>query len=321
MTQPIRIVAAVAAAFVILLAFAQPNGVAPAPAYAAKKTPTPTATAIPTPAGTPPSVPPGNRAGLRASNYGITPFPSPSWWTSSITSMASRFASTTPEQIAVVVEVAGGGGRQNCWAHFPQPATGTYPNVNWDDIDLFESTFDAFDTAGIKVWLQVEPARCDVPMLIDLLYQQYGHHPSVIGFGVDVEWYRKDVSRTGKAVTDQEAMEWVARTRLRDPDGLVFLKHWLIEKMPPTARQWLVFIDDSQGHGSLSAMVDEFRAWGQAFSTAPVGFQFGYQSDKAWWQDLPDPPYDIGVALLGAIPNTRDLVWVDFTAYDIWPPE
>ena len=29
----------------------------------------------------------------------------------------------------------------------------------------------------------------------------------------------------------------------------------------------------------------------------------------------------IGNELLRNIPNTRDLVWVDFTAYDIWPPE
>jgi hypothetical protein len=53
---------------------------------------------------------------------------------------------------------------------------------------------------------------------------------------------------------------------------LLFLKHWLIEKMPPTARTGLVFIDDSQGHGSLQAMVDEFALWGQAFAPAPVGF-------------------------------------------------
>ena len=26
-----------------------------------------------------------------------------------------------------------------------------WPNVNWDDIDLFELTFDAFDAAGIAV--------------------------------------------------------------------------------------------------------------------------------------------------------------------------
>ena len=47
-------------------------------------------------------------------------------------------------------------------------------------------------------------------MLIDLLYQQYGHHPSVIGFGVDVEWYRKDLAKFGKPVTDAEAQAWLA---------------------------------------------------------------------------------------------------------------
>jgi len=99
------------------------------------------------------------------------------------------------------------------------------------------------------------------------------------------------------------------------------VKHWLIEKMPPTYRTGLVFVDDSQGHGSLANMVNEFGAWGDAFAPAPVGFQFGYQSDKSWWSALPNPPRNIGNALLSTIPNTRDLLWVDFTAYDIWPPE
>jgi len=285
----------------------------------AAKPPTKTPTPVPiTP--TSPPIPAGLRAGLRASNYGISPFPDPTWWVNSINSMASRFPGSVGEQIAVVVEVSGGGGRGNCWAHFPQPATGTWPNVNWDDADLFESTFDAFDASGIKVWLQVEPARCDVPMLIDLLMLQYGHHPSVIGFGVDVEWYRKDLARFGKPVTDAEAQAWVTQTRGYNAGYLVFLKHWLTEKMPPTYRTGLVFIDDSQGHGSLNAMVAEFSNWGQTFAPAPVGFQYGYQSDKTWWSSLNDPPRTIGNALLAAIPNTRDLVWVDFTAYDIWPP-
>jgi hypothetical protein len=52
-----------------------------------------------------------------------------------------------------------------------------------------------------------------------------------------------------------------------------------------------------------------------------VGFQFGYRSDKKWWRKLADPPGTIGQALLAKIPNARDLLWVDFTAYDIWPPE
>jgi len=284
----------------------------------APKQPTPTPSG-PTP--TPPPVPAGMRAGLRASNYGISPWPSPTWWVNSINSMKSRWPGSTGEQVAVVVEVSGGGGRGKCWAHFPQPATGTWPNVNWDSVDLFEPAFDAFDTNGIKVWLQVEPATCDVPMLIDLMMLQYGHHPSVLGFGVDVEWYRKDLAQYGKPVTDAEAQAWVQKTQTYNPTYLVFLKHWLTEKMPPTYRTGLVFIDDSQGHGSLNAMVTEFSNWGQTFAPSPVGFQYGYQSDKSWWSGLPDPPKTIGNALLANIPNTRDLVWVDFTAYDIWPPQ
>ena len=71
------------------------------------------------------------------------------------------------------------------------------------------------------------------------------HHPSMIGFGVDVEWYRKDISRLGKPVTDAEAQTWVLNTTSHNPAYQVFLKHWLTEKMPPTYREGLVFIDDS----------------------------------------------------------------------------
>jgi len=316
MSKSIRILMGMMGILLLFLALSIGNASTVDAAKPPPKTPTPSG---PTP--TAPPIPPGLRAGLRASNYGISPFPSPNWWVSSINSMASRFPGSVGEQVAVVVEVSGGGGRGNCWAHFPQPASGPWPNVNWDDVDLFEPSFDAFDQAGIKVWLQVEPARCDVPMLIELLMQQYGHHQSVIGFGVDVEWYRKDLERYGKAVTDAEANAWVTQTRTHNANYLVFLKHWLTEKMPPTARTGLVFIDDSQGHGSLNAMVTEFSNWGRTFAPSPVGFQYGYQSDKTWWSSLSDPPRTIGNALLAAIPNTRDLVWVDFTAYDIWPPE
>ena len=118
MSRSIRVLASAIAFLILALALAQVPG-APGPAIAAKPTPTPQ----PTPPPPPPPIPDGMRAGLRASNYGITPFPSPSWWVDSIDSMASRFPGSTGEQVAVVVEVAGGGGRNNCWAHFPQPAT------------------------------------------------------------------------------------------------------------------------------------------------------------------------------------------------------
>jgi hypothetical protein len=317
MSRPLRVLATISFALLALFALL-PSG--PSVVDAAKP---PTRTPVPPgPTPTPPPPPGGLRAGLRASDYGISPFPSPSWWVDSIGSMASRFPGSTGEQVAVVVETFGKAGKGGCWAHFPNPSPGTsWPNVVFDDADLFESTFDAFDANSIRVWLQVEPAQCDVPMLVDLVMQRYGSHSSVIGFGVDVEWYRKDVARDGKAVTDAEAAAWVAKTRTYDPAYLVFVKHWLTEKMPPTHRDGLVFIDDSQGHGSLEAMVNEFGTWGETFAPSPVGFQYGYASDRKWWSKLADPPRTVGNALLARIPNTRDLLWVDFTAYQIWPPQ
>src|SRR5262245_38085006 len=123
---------------ILLLVFALNLGVPTSVDAAKPPTKTPTLSG-PTP--TSPPIPAGLRAGLRASNYGITPFPSPAWWVNSINSMASRWPGSVGEQVAVVVETSGGGGRGRCWAHFPAPATGTWPNVNGDSVDLFEPVF------------------------------------------------------------------------------------------------------------------------------------------------------------------------------------
>src|SRR5512136_2311799 len=198
-------------------------------ASAGKPTPTPT------PPPTPPPVPAGMRAGLRASDYGISPWPTPDWWVNSIDSMASRFPTSTGSMIAVVVEIDGMKG-PGCWAHFPNPDGGTYPGVRFDAADEFGPDFSAFDTAGIKVWLQVESSGCDMGMLIDLVFKQYGNHSSVIGFGVNDEWYLNKQYRYGKAITDAEAQDWVTKVRTYNPGYQVFLKHWMTSKMPPTYR-------------------------------------------------------------------------------------
>ena len=275
----------------------------------------------PTPTPTePPVIPDGLRAGLRSSDYGLNPWPSANWWVDSISSMAGRFPGSVGSAILVVVEIDGMSG-PGCWAHFPNPDGATYPGVRFDAEDQFEPLLAAFDQAGIKAWLQVESSGCDMAMLIDLVLGHYSHHPSVIGFGVDDEWYLNKEYQVGKPITDLEAQAWVQQVRGYNPEYQVFVKHWLESQMPPTYRDGLVFINDSQGFRSLDAMVTDFAAWGQHFYPAPVGFQYGYSRDSRWWSRLSNPPQDIGNAILSRVPNTMDLYWVDFTAYDIWPPE
>jgi hypothetical protein len=258
------------------------------------------------------------RAGLRSSSYGISPFPPPDWWLNSTRSMAARFNGDPAPAVVWIVGVVNSG---HCWLNFPAPAGGTdYPNVLFTGLDGNEDFLDLFDQQGVKVWLQVEPADADVATLIDLVLGRYASHPSVVGFGIDDEWYKNRTYQDGKAVTDAEAQAWVAQVRSYDLRYLFFAKHWLSEKMPPTYRDGMMFLDDSQQFESLEAMIAEFEEWGRHFAPAPVGFQYGYPADRKWWGTLPDPPGDIGQALLETIPNTTDLYWVDFTAREIWPP-
>jgi hypothetical protein len=135
-----------------------------------------------------------------------------------------------------------------------------------------------------------------------------------------VEWYKSTDTPEGEAITDEEATQWLAAIRAHNPNYRLFLKHWEQEKMPPTVRDGLVFVDDSQMFESFDSMVNEFADWGKAFAPAPVAFQFGYYSDRTWWKELADPPAEIGKAIVEAAPNTEALFWVDFTALEVFPP-
>jgi hypothetical protein len=91
--------------------------------------------------------------------------------------------------------------------------------------------------------------------------------------------------------------------------------------MPPTYRSGILFLDDSQEFPSLGSMAAEFTGWGEAFAPSPVGFQFGYEADQAWWGRLANPPLEIGQEILARVPNATDLYWVDFTMEQVWPRE
>jgi|GEM_PF-3303160 len=255
------------------------------------------------------------RAGFRASRL-LSPFPGAAYWEGVGDTVAGRRLCSIPGGVWIVGLV---GDEGDCLLNFPSPG-GAWPHVSFRVDDQNEAWLDWFDTRGLEVWLQVEPGLADVPTLLGLVLDRYGHHPCVIGCGIDVEWLGYPSFSAGRAVTDADALAWSVQVRGYDPAYTLFLKHWLTGKMPPSARTGLVFVDDSQGFPSLSALVAEFQEWGAHFAPAPVGFQFGYAADRTWWQQLDDPPSGISAALLGAVPNTAGLFWVDFTVYEVFPP-
>ena len=262
----------------------------------------------------PQKTPAGLGAGFRFSVYGPRLNPGPQYWARVGREMAARFPGATPEAIWIVGRVKGDGTQFS----FPVPAGD--PLIVGSEEDGSEATLALFDQLGFRVWLQVEPVNAPVEKLINLMLDRYARHRCVVGVGVDVEWYRSHDPDDGQAVSDAVATAWLAAARAHNPAYRLFLKHWLVEKMPPTVRDGLLFVDDSQIFPSMDAMVTNFAEWARAFAPSPVAFQFGYPSDRPWWSRLDDPPSRIGKAILGAAPNTEALFWVDFSVLEVFPP-
>ncbi len=254
-------------------------------------------------------------AGFRFSSYGPPYNPGADYWAGVAQGMAARFPDAAPQGIWILGVLRGEG----VFLNFPSGIVNPY--VSDQPVDENEAVFDLFDQLGVQVWLQVEPGMAPVDELIHALLDRYGHHPCVIGVGVDVEWYQSYETPEGTAVSDEQARAWAAAARAHGAQYRLFLKHWEIEKMPPTYREGLVFVDDSQQFQSLDQMIAEFQAWGAHFAPSPVGFQFGYPADQFWWGELADPPAEIGSRILAVTPNTEGLYWVDFTVFDLFPPE
>jgi len=203
---------------------------------------------------------------------------------------------------------------------FPVPPGGD-PLITGLSEDISEPVLKLFDELGYRVWLQTEPGWAPVDKAFHVMLDRYGHHPCVIGVGVDVEWHRSNNPDKGDPVTDEMAAKWLAAARAHNPAYRMFLKHFREDVMPPTFREGILFVDDSQIFESSEAMIEEFAKWGRIFAPAPVAFQYGYQTDKPWWGKMKDPVKEIGDRILAATPNAEALIWVDFSVRDVFPPD
>jgi len=91
---------------------------------------------------------------------------SPNYWVNAINHISAKVPNSEP--IAVwVIGVAESSGI--CHLLFPGPQ-GSYPSISFLSTDNNEEYLDAFDIAGIKVWLTVEPSDADVETLIGLVW-------------------------------------------------------------------------------------------------------------------------------------------------------
>jgi hypothetical protein len=258
-------------------------------------------------------------AGVRSSAYGITPFPDAAGWEKAMAAMKEKFPGSTASAIWIVGTIY-----DDNTAHLEFPSGGgSYNNISFSDSDKHEAYLDYFDTRGIKVFLQAEPADAEMNELIDLVLSRYKHHPCVAGFGVDVEWYR--VSKYpgwGMKITDSLAKAWEVKVKSYNSSYQLFLKHWDPAWMPPEYRGDIIFTNDSQGFSNAQAMVNEFKNdWSPRFYPNTVFFQIGYEADKDWWHYFNDPPKELGEWITKDIPQKCGVFWVDFTLKDVLQAE
>jgi len=257
----------------------------------------------------------GFRAAYKPSKYSDSQFPSADYWANAGKAMAAKFNGADAAAIWIVSLYL-----DNGYTQLGFPSIGKrLPYISFAPADYSEEHLSHFDSTGMKVWLQIEPGAANVETLIDLVLNRYGHHPCVVGLGIDVEWHHAQAHSHGRKISDAEAKRWEQRIQSFNPAYRLFLKHYAQAWMPPLYRGNILFVDDSQQFYSLEAMIGEFRMWGERFYPNQVAFQFGYPADKPWWGELEDPAAAVGKALLAEISNAYGLFWVDFTLSQIFP--
>jgi len=256
-------------------------------------------------------------AGVRSSSYGVKPFPEPAGWQNAMEKMSNYYEGSTPCGIWIVGKLRR---PKSCFLEFIGDSA-QHNNISFLDRDKHEEYLTHFDSVGIKVFLQVEPANANVSTLIDLVLNQYKQHECVIGFGIDVEWYREfDNKGWGIKVKDDSAKVWEDRVKSHNSNYKLFLKHWDRKWMPKNYREEIIFISDSQMLESFEKMLDEFVIyWADYFKPNPVGYQIGYGSDRSWWEKFDTPPKDIGMTIAWNIDQSCSIFWVDFTLRDVLP--
>ena len=277
-------------------------------------------------------------AGVRASTYGMADsfgrYPDVDTMVEFGAKMESCYPGSTGAYILIVGTIGGVSeetlNNQNggyCMVDFP--LSKDIPNVVGSDVDMYEDYLTAMDNAGYSVWLQVESAEADLVELAKEVMNHYKHHPSVKGFGIDVEWYKWRTRETegkngqirlrnsGDVLETAEARRVLTAIQAINSEYTVFVKHW-DERYLPEAAPGFIYVNDSQGFSSLSRIADEFADWAESYPDNPVMFQIGYERDDGIWGNMENPAKELGEAIIEecddrGLTNPIGIIWVDFT--------
>lgn len=195
--------------------------------------------------------------------------------------------------------------------------TGLTPAHQGLSDEQHEAYLNHMDKQGVTVFLEIFPfkdKKTDVLTEIDHWLGKFGHHKSVAGLGIDLEYYEK--------ASDASAKAWDERIKSHNPAYRLFLRHYNPDFMPPTYRGKgdLIFVDFAS-EATVEDLSKGFAAWANRFAPTACAFQIGYPADEdgmngskslGWWK-LKDPVKDWGNLILSQINNPGQelgMIWV-----------
>lgn len=268
-------------------------------------------------------------AGLRRSSYGLSKRNSTeTWWAV----RAKEFAASIGDKVKgdgyvqpVIIQIVSGySGDGGTVIEFEKPKgfNGSTRGMTFalDRGINHEKSLTTYDEHGVSAIIQFESGNSDVLANLDVAHKAFGHHPCIIGYGIDAEWYftKESKDKTGKPLEDEDVEKWMERVLSFNPKYTLFLKHWNPRHMPLEYRHPnLWFLSDSQIFPDLDSLMDDFSYWATCMKKQVAGYQYGYPKDRIWWKNMEKPTVEIGLRILQDIPNTRFLFWVDFTADEV----
>lgn len=178
-----------------------------------------------------------------------------------------------------------------------------------------EAYLNHMDKLNVQVFIELFPFKDqDVTKDIGFWLEKYKHHKSVVGVGIELEYF-------GKA-TDALAKAWDEKIKTYKASYRMFLRHYDPTFMPETYRGKgdLIFIDDAS-EGDRADLNKGFADWANRFAPTACAFQIGYPADEdgmdgsntiGWWK-LKDPIKEWGDEILPLV-NSADqelgLIWV-----------
>jgi hypothetical protein len=252
----------------------------------------------------------------------------PSYWVAAARGMVAKFTGSQPGGIYTVGFIQNMGTEMpaelktdlNGMSSVTFSAAGKQANP--------EIMLNAFDAAGLKIILAIEPGNADINQLAVKILNKYKQHPSVVGFGMDNEWFKTEkgnvIMTAAQATAFRDAVESV------NPAYKTVIKHF-DSAMLPKGIPRIIYLTDTCNFASLNAAVTDYVAWANNFAGSQVGYQFGYDlfevgapDDQLWWGPLGTngtPAKAIVDRIMAARPSTDIYMayWVDFTIKTQFP--